>query len=195
MSIVCMSFSCHLQSTTSTFQTVLITDGSSSYAVFIYECGRMEWGGATIGWSETHDSIRETHSLSGRDSSDIGCTNSNSYSFVIYNLHSKCCLARFLYKQSLLCMHSKGYRFLCVSMCLSVFYLKFSNYVNPEKSLLLEGIIGTGLYTRICTLVPLILTVTVIQHSDNVTEECVMLLCLTVVLRMTFHYIIVCENV
>ena len=145
MSVVCISISCLLQFTTSTFQAVLITDGSSSYAVFIYECGGMEWSGATIGWSETHDSIRETHSLSGRDSSDIGCTSSNLYSVVIYNLHSKCCLAQLLCKQSLLCMHSNGYRFVCVSMCLSVYYLKFSNYVNPEKSLLLEGIIGTGL--------------------------------------------------
>ena len=95
--VVCISTSFH-QSTTSTFQTVLITDGSSSYAVFIYECGGMEWGGATIGWSETHDSIRETHSLSGRDSSDIGCTNS-----VIYSLHSKWCLAIFLCEVISLC--------------------------------------------------------------------------------------------
>ena len=96
MSVVCTSFSFHLQSTTSTFQAALITDGSYSYAVFIYECGGIEWGGATIGWSETHDFIRETHSLSGRNSSDIGCTNSNSYSVVIYSLHSKCCLAPLL---------------------------------------------------------------------------------------------------
>ena len=39
-----------------TFQGILITDGSSSYAVFIYNCSNMERGGGSIGWyqSKTH---------------------------------------------------------------------------------------------------------------------------------------------
>ena len=32
------------------FQGILITDGYHSYAVFIYQCGSMEWGGGVIGW-------------------------------------------------------------------------------------------------------------------------------------------------
>ena len=48
-----------LQSIISSFQAVLATDGQVSYAVFIYECGSMNWGGATIGWADT-DSISET---------------------------------------------------------------------------------------------------------------------------------------
>ena len=38
-----------IQSTTNTFQGVLISDGSSSYAVFIYDCLKMNWGGGVIG--------------------------------------------------------------------------------------------------------------------------------------------------
>ena len=82
----------HSQVITSTFQAVLITDSSSSYAVFIYECGGMEWSGATIGWADT-TSLYEKHSLSGLStSSNIGCTNSNFYSILAYRLDSKCCL-------------------------------------------------------------------------------------------------------
>ena len=35
-----------------TYQAILITDGTQSYAVFIYKCGLLEWGdGATIGFN------------------------------------------------------------------------------------------------------------------------------------------------
>ena len=42
-----------IQSTTNTFQGIVISDGSSSYAVFIYNCTNMEWGGGVIGWQQS----------------------------------------------------------------------------------------------------------------------------------------------
>ena len=81
-----MFTSYHLKTKTSTFQGILITDGVlCSYAVFIYECGGMGWGGATIGWQANQ--LRGTHSLSGSaHSNDIGCLYSSTYSAVIFRL-------------------------------------------------------------------------------------------------------------
>ena len=76
-----------LQNTT--FQGILITDGSVSYAVFIYECGGMGWGGATIGW-QANSSDYQSHPLSGKsDNNKIGCLYSDAYSAVVYHL-SEC---------------------------------------------------------------------------------------------------------
>ena len=75
-----------MQSKTNTFQGILITDGSSSYAVFIYDCGSMEWGGGVIGWQEG-SSQYNSHSLSGDiNSNDIGCLYSNTYSAVVFKI-------------------------------------------------------------------------------------------------------------
>ena len=73
------------QSITSTFQAVLITDGSASYAVFIYQCRGMGWGGATIGWAYS-GSVYEKHSLSGSNSASIGCEYSSNASAVIHKI-------------------------------------------------------------------------------------------------------------
>ena len=82
------SFEYFPQFVTSTFQAVLITDGSDSYAVFIYQCGGMGWGGATIGWSYSI-SLYEEHSLSeGSNSDDIGCRYSSTSSAIIYDVYS-----------------------------------------------------------------------------------------------------------
>ena len=75
----------YTQFTTSTFQAVLITDGSASYAVFIYDCGGMEWDGAIIGWAKS-STLYEKHTLSGFSSDEIGCRYSSSYSAVIYRV-------------------------------------------------------------------------------------------------------------
>ena len=73
-----------------TFQAVLITNDVNSYAVFIYKCGGMNWGGGEIGWRAS-SSEYEFHSLSGRsDSNDIGCLYSDTFSAVVYRLHRKC---------------------------------------------------------------------------------------------------------
>ena len=75
-----------IQYTTNTFQGVLITNGSSSYAVFIYKCGSMEWGGGVIGWQEG-SSQYNSHYLSGdSDSNDIGCLYSYNYSAVVFKI-------------------------------------------------------------------------------------------------------------
>lgn len=74
------------QFATSTFQAVLITNGSSSYAVFTYECGEMEWSGATIGWAYSN-SVYQRHPLSrSRNSDDIGCRYSSTSSIIVYRL-------------------------------------------------------------------------------------------------------------
>ena len=79
-----------MQFTTSNFQCVLITDGSTSYAVFIYECNGMGWSGATIGWAAS-SSLYEEHPLSGSSSSSlIGCRYSSTYSAVVYRLDDTC---------------------------------------------------------------------------------------------------------
>ena len=87
---VCVSESqFHMQGITNTFQAILITDGTDSYAVFIYECGGMEWGGGVIGWQASFSNYM-SHYLSGHlNSNDIGCLYSSSYSAVVYRLDSK----------------------------------------------------------------------------------------------------------
>jgi hypothetical protein len=81
---------CNLQFTTNTFQGILITNGTDSYAVFIYECGGMEWDGGEIGWRDG-SSQQVTHPLNGSsNSSDIGCLYSETYSAIVYRLHCKC---------------------------------------------------------------------------------------------------------
>ena len=75
-----------MQSKTNTFQGILITNGSSSYAVFVYDCGSMEWGGGVIGWQEG-SSQYNSHYLSGDiNSNDVGCLYSNTYSAVVFKI-------------------------------------------------------------------------------------------------------------
>ena len=73
---------------TSTFQAVLITDDYDSYAVFIYQCGGMEWGGATIGWSYSRNLYEEHYLSEAYYSYDIGCTYSSTSSAIIYDVYS-----------------------------------------------------------------------------------------------------------
>ena len=75
-----------LQFATNTFQGILIGDSISSYAVFIYDCGSMGWGGGVIGWQDDFSQYN-SHYLSGEsDSNDIGCLYSNSYSAVVFKI-------------------------------------------------------------------------------------------------------------
>ena len=75
-----------MQTVNNTFQGILITDGTDSYAVFIYECGGMEWGGGVIGW-QASPSHYASHSRSAdSQNSNIGCLYSSSYSAVVYKL-------------------------------------------------------------------------------------------------------------
>ena len=77
------------QSVTNRFQGVLITDGATSYAVFIYNCHDMEWSGnAIIGW-QASSVLYATHSLSGTtNAKDVACLNTptTSSSTLIYRV-------------------------------------------------------------------------------------------------------------
>ena len=74
------------QAITNTFQMILITDGGSSYAIFIYKCGGMGWGGGVIGW-QASSSNYVSHYLSGQaDNNRIGCLYSDEYSAIIYRI-------------------------------------------------------------------------------------------------------------
>ena len=57
-----------------TYQAILITDGSKSYAVYTYTCGQMGWGNkAVIGYNAA-GTYFANHSLSGTDIvARIGC--------------------------------------------------------------------------------------------------------------------------
>ena len=82
----------YLQSITNTFQGILITDGSSSYAVFIYECGGMKWGGGVIGWqaSTSHYNSFYTSKLSYNN--NIGCLYSTTSSAIVFKINDSKCL-------------------------------------------------------------------------------------------------------
>lgn len=75
---------------TNTFQAVLITDGTASYAVFTYRCGLMNWSEnpSVIGFKT--ETYWETNPYSGDDANDIACANSpgSQWSNVLYTLTS-----------------------------------------------------------------------------------------------------------
>ena len=76
---------------TNRFQGVLITDGYYSYAVFIYQCGDMEWGGGVIGW-QASTSHYASYYLSGEsNSNDVACANSyySSYNTLVFRLDDR----------------------------------------------------------------------------------------------------------
>ena len=74
-----------------TFQGIVITDGTTSFAVFTYKCGDLNWGsGATIGFSAAGD-LFANHEFTGRpDAHDVDCLNQplSDYVNVIYTISS-----------------------------------------------------------------------------------------------------------
>ena len=75
-----------------TFQGIVITNGASSYAVFTYECGDINWGGgATIGFKAT-GSFYQNHAYSGSRAASIDCVNSptSQWNNVVYRLNGNC---------------------------------------------------------------------------------------------------------
>ena len=86
---VCVILVCLVDLQTNTFQGLVITNNSVSYAVYIYKCGLMHWDGeATIGFKADRTYFRN-NPLSGRDDADsISCTNSplSIWTNVIYRL-------------------------------------------------------------------------------------------------------------
>ena len=77
---------------TNRFQGILITDGVTSYAVFIYNCDDMEWSGeAKIGW-QASSVLYAAHDLSGAaNAKDVACLNTptTSSSVLIYRVAMK----------------------------------------------------------------------------------------------------------
>jgi len=74
---------------TNTFQGVVVSDGSRSYAVFIYRCGLMEWNGRAIIGFNANGSLYQNHRLAGTFSAkNIACLNSPDaiWSNVVYLL-------------------------------------------------------------------------------------------------------------
>ena len=80
---------CPYASQTNTYQAVVITDGSESFAIFTYLCGAMAWhGNATIGFN-AGGTWFENHVLSGTaGANSIACTNRSSsvWTNVVYKL-------------------------------------------------------------------------------------------------------------
>ena len=77
---------------TNTFQAVLVTDGTNSFAIFIYLCGDLDWtggpGGATIGYTASTEMFKN-HRLSGSPFiNSIACLNNphNQFFTVVYAL-------------------------------------------------------------------------------------------------------------
>ena len=74
---------------TNRFQGAIITDGVTSYAVFLYNCDDMEWSGeAKIGW-QASSVLYEAHRLSGTtNAKDVACLNTptTSRSVLIYRV-------------------------------------------------------------------------------------------------------------
>ena len=83
----------HHQTEPNTFQAVLATDGSRSYAIYTYECGKLNWvlNLAGIGFSASSDFFAE-HPLSRNSSvTDIACINEDSippsnWSNIVYKI-------------------------------------------------------------------------------------------------------------
>ena len=75
-----------VQSSRNRFQGILITDGTASYAVFIYECANMMWGGGVIGWQESPSNY-VAHQLSGKNNSNsIACLSGETHTAIIYRI-------------------------------------------------------------------------------------------------------------
>ena len=73
-------FSNKTQPESNTFQAVLATDGTRSYAIYTYECGKLNWVhySAGIGFSASDDFFAE-HPLSRNSSvNGIACINEDS---------------------------------------------------------------------------------------------------------------------
>ena len=71
-----------------TYQAVLITDGTQSYAVFTFKCDSLGWAGeATIGFNSGGD-YYQNHPLSGLSLSNaIACVHNDSeWNNVVYNI-------------------------------------------------------------------------------------------------------------
>jgi len=70
-----------------TFQAILVTDGTTSYAIYTYRCGEINWARSpSIGFNAA-GRVFDNHPLAGNPSaSAIDCNGDNMWNNVIYNL-------------------------------------------------------------------------------------------------------------
>ena len=83
--INCMLF---IFTQTNTFQGIIITNFTTSFAVFIYKCRDLQYSGsATIGFT-SFDVLFANHRLSGYNAKNIACMNSDHSQWVnlVYKL-------------------------------------------------------------------------------------------------------------
>ena len=76
---------------TNTFQAVIVTDGTNSFAIFIYRCGDLQWPGhigATIGFGAGSEFVSNNWLSGTPNVTSIACLNSPDNQFVtlIYKL-------------------------------------------------------------------------------------------------------------
>ena len=67
----------------------MVTDGINSYALFIYQCGDLEWsGGATIGFGASSELFANHRLILTREAAFIACLNSpnNQFFTVLYSI-------------------------------------------------------------------------------------------------------------
>ncbi|XP_065884099.1 mucin-like protein isoform X2 [Dysidea avara] len=73
-----------------TYQAVVITDGSESYAVFTYMCDLMKWSGLynnpTIGFNAAGTFFANHPLTANRDANQIDCTGEHQYNNVMYKI-------------------------------------------------------------------------------------------------------------
>ena len=85
MSITCMC----VCTQTNSYQAVVITNDTESFAVFTYQCGSVSWHGhATIGYN-AGGTLFENHKLSGMNTANsVACLNYSStvWSNLVYRL-------------------------------------------------------------------------------------------------------------
>ena len=74
------------------FQAVLATDGTRSYAIYTYECGKLNWVRNSAGIGFSAGTFFAEHPLSRNSSvNKIACINENSsnWSNIIYEISKK----------------------------------------------------------------------------------------------------------
>ena len=75
------------QSNVNRFQVVLIeSTAGDTYAVFIYDCGTMMWGGGVIGWQASSSDYMASDRSGQTDNNDIACSYSRRQSAIVYRL-------------------------------------------------------------------------------------------------------------
>lgn len=84
-----LTLSSFLATQTNTFEGIVITDGATSYAVFLYECGSIQWDGRAVIGFKANGSFYQNHVLSGQSAASIDCVNSpaSQVNNVVYRLN------------------------------------------------------------------------------------------------------------